>query len=323
MPKITLAIPTLNAGPLLAEVLAAVERQPHARELERIAIDSGSDDGTRDVLRAHGFAVDEIDRSTFDHGAVRDSMIGSATGDVVVLLTQDAVPADERWLDALGACYDDPQVGAAYCRQIPRADCNPFIARRLREWTAGKGERVVQEPCSDAEFSGLEPMQRLQRCAYDNVAGSVRRSAWRAVGGFGRRPFGEDVAFGKQLILGGWRIVYEPRSAVVHSHNRTPKEEGKRIYCDHQNLRDLFGLHMLPTWESYRDAVAWGETEYCRIVDELDLPAAERDAMHAWARGYARWAALGMFLGAASRTNMSGQGGALFRRIDARLHAGI
>lgn len=304
-------------------MLAAVERQEGAAALERIAIDSGSTDGTLDLLRRHRFAVEEIDKRDFDHGTVRDRMIARADGDVVVLITQDAVPGDDRWLDALVACYEDPRVGAAYCKQIPRPDCNPFLARRLREWTAGKDTRVIQEPCTEVEFAALEPMQRLQRCAYDNVAGSVRRTAWREVGGFGRRPFGEDVAFGKKLILGGWRIAFEPESAVVHSHNRSPKEEGKRIYCDHQNLGELFDLHLLPTWESYRDAVAWGEKEYGRIVDQLDLPDGERSELHAWAAGYAHQAALGMFLGASSRANMEGPGGALFRVIDARMHAGI
>ena len=323
MTKATLAIPTHDAGPLLGEVLAAVDRQPGAGALERIAIDTASQDGTVELLRRHGFAVEGIGPADFDHGATRDAMIERAEGEVVVLLTQDAVPADDGWLAALLACYDDPAVGAAYCKQIPRPDCNPFIARRIGEWTAGKDQRVVQEPCDEAGFGALEPLQRLARCAYDNVAGSVRREAWRAVGGFGRRAFGEDVAFGKRLILGGWKIAFEPRSAVVHSHNRSPKDEGKRIYCDHQNLRELFGLHLLPDFERYDAAVRWGRDEYVRIVDGLDLPRAEALRLADWARQYAHWAALGMFLGAASRENMAGAAGGIFRALDARMHAGI
>lgn len=321
--RISLAIPTFNGGPLLAEVLSAIDRQPRAPSIEKIAIDSGSTDGTRDLLAAHGFAVEQIDQSDFDHGRTRDRMIARAEGDVVVLLTQDATPAGEDWLDALVSAYEDPMVGAAYCRQLPRPDCNPFIARRLREWAAGAGEKSVQEPCTEEEFAELEPMQRLQRCAYDNVAGSVRRSAWASVGGFGERPFGEDVAFGKRLILSGHRIVFEPRAEVIHSHNRPAREEGRRIYCDHQNLRDLFGVHLIPTHASYRGAVHWGEAEYARIVDELDVDETTRADLHVWARAYAQAAALGMHLGANSRTNMAGPSGGLFRALDDRMHAGI
>ncbi len=323
MTEVSLFLPTLNAGPLLEEVLAAVDGQPGAERLERLAIDSGSEDGTRDVLARHGFDIEVIDRREFDHGATRDRGIAKATGDVVVLLTQDATPASVEWLPALVACYDDPRVGAAYCKQIPRPDCNPFIARRLREWNAGRDDRLVQECASAAEFEALEPMARLRTCAYDNVAGSVRRTAWAAVGGFGTRAFGEDVAFGKRLILAGHRIVFEPKSAVVHSHNRTPKDEGKRIYCDHQNLRALFDLHLLPTWGSYRDAVEWGRRTYAEIVDTLEVDDDERARLHEWARAYAHWGALGMYLGAASHETMHGPHADRFAALDRRLHAGI
>jgi len=318
----SLVIPTLNAGPLLEEVLDAVDRQPGAADLERLAVDSGSTDGTPERLERHGFRVLRIDKREFDHGATRDLGISRTSGEVVVLLTQDATPADERWLPALVACYTDAAVGAAYCRQIPRPDCNPFIARRLAEWTAGRTEKVVQSVASPVAFAALEPMERLRVSAYDNVAGSVRRSAWQQHP-FGRRSFGEDVAFGKRLILAGHSIAYEPQSAVVHSHNRTPREEGKRTYCDHQNLKDLFDIHLLPTFRAFRAAVAHGRKQYAEIVESLDLEPAPKRALSRWARSYAAWAALGMYLGANSERNARGVLGPLFRWIDRRMHRGI
>lgn len=320
--KISLVIPTLDAGELLDEVLAAIDRQPNIADVEKIAVDSGSTDGTVERLEAHGFSTFAIDKSEFDHGTTRDLAIGRSSGDVVVLLTQDATPADENWLPSLVACYDDENVGAAYSRQIPRDDCNPFIARRLREWTAGKTERVVQRLEPGRTLGSLDPIERLNLCAYDNVAGSVRRSIWERFE-FGRRPFGEDVAFGKKLIEHGYSIVFEPRSVVIHSHNRSPFEEGKRIYCDHQNLRDLFDVHLMPTWESFEGAVEWSQREYARIVDELDLEPNERATLHRWARDYAKWASLGMYLGANARQLADGEHGAFFRFLDHELHEGI
>ena len=292
----SLVIPTWNGGPLLGRVLEAVDRQPHAVDLERIAIDSGSTDGSVETLLKHGFDVEHIPQREFSHGGTRDRAIEKARGDVVVLLTQDALPADEQWLDALLSAYADPSVGAAYCKQIPRDDCNPFIAHRIAEWTAGRSEKVVQKACTREEFEGLEPMQRLQRCAYDNVAGSVRRAAWTEHR-FGHHPFGEDVAFGKKLILGGWDIVFEPGAAVVHSHNRSPQAEGKRIFCDHANLRGLFGVHLTPSHQSFRHQVHWARKHYRGVVDSLGLDEKAASELRRWARGYANWATLGMYTG--------------------------
>lgn len=319
--RVSLVIPTLNGMPLLEDVLAAVDRQPGAAELEKVAVDSGSKDGTVECLERHGFQVRSINKVNFNHGSTRDLGIAATNGEVIVLLTQDAVPADEQWLPSLLAVYADSQVAAAYCKQLPRDDCNPFIARRLSEWTAGRDERVDQR-LPDVEFEQLEPMERLQLCAYDNVAGSVRRSVWERIR-FGERSFGEDVAFGKRVILAGHTIVFQPASAVVHSHNRSPKEEGKRIYCDHQNLRDLFDVHLVPTFRELRHNVARSRREFAETVDSLGLPAAEQVELHRWARSYALWAGVGMYFGGNSQRLRRGLFGWAFATINRWMHRGI
>ena len=327
--RVSLVMPTLNAGALLEQVLDGIDRQPRSSELERLAIDSGSTDGTVDLLKKRGFAVHGIEKREFNHGTTRDMGIGKTSGDVIVLLTQDAVPADENWLPQLVAAYEEPSVAAAYCRQIPRDDCNPVIKHRILQWTAGQTERVVQQLTEGADgidpsqaFEKLDPMERLKVCAYDNVAGSVRRSAWEKIP-FGYRRFGEDVAFGKKLILSGQSIVYEPRSAVVHSHNRTPKDEGKRIFCDHENLRDLFDVHLMPTYEHYRNGVKGGQREFRRIVDELDLPDDEAAHWRAWSNQYAKWSALGMYLGGNAQRLRRGLHGLWFGFVERHLRKGI
>jgi len=295
----SLVVPTLNAGPVLGDLLDALDRQEGAVPLERIAVDSGSSDGTVERLRDRGFEVLSIPRREFDHAATRDLAIGRSRGEVVVLLTQDAVPADGGWLRALLEPYADPRVAGVYGRQIPRPGCNPILAERLRSWTAGRTEPVVQEVESEAALEALPPLQRLARCGFDNVASSVRRSAWEKIP-FGRRPFGEDVAWGKRIILAGWRIVFQPRSAVVHSHDRSPLAEARRLYCDHQNLNDLVGVTVLPTLrEALRSARAQREA-HLRLLGGLDLSPADRARWERWARRYAWGEALGTFLGARS-----------------------
>ena len=320
----SLVMPTLNAGNLLEEVLAGVDRQPGASDLERVAIDSGSTDGTVERLKKHGFEVHNIDKSNFNHGTTRDLGISKTSGQVVVLLTQDAVPADEHWLSNLIKTYENPRVGAAYCRQIPRDNCNPLIKKRILEWTAGRSEAVEQRLDGNpaTAFEALDPMQRLQTCAYDNVAGSVRRSTWDQIP-FGYRRFGEDVAFGKRLVLAGQSIMYEPRSAVVHSHNRSPKDEGKRIFCDHANLRELFDIHVLPTWKHYKDAVTHSQIEFRDIIDQFELPADQKDDLHKWAASYAKWSALGIYLGGNAERLRRGLRGLVFRFAERQLRKGI
>jgi glycosyltransferase involved in cell wall biosynthesis len=320
--KISLFIPTLNGLPLLSEVLDEVDRQAGAMEIEKVAVDSGSTDGTVECLRQHGFAVQSIAQREFNHGATRDAGIGRTHGDLVVLLTQDATPANHEWLERLVEPFRDQRVAAAYSRQVPRSDCNPFVAHRLAAWTASRPEPLIQELVDGEQLANLEPMERLFRCAYDNVAGCIRRNIWEQHK-FGSCRSGEDVVFGKQVIEAGHRIVYQSRSVVIHSHTRSPRREGKRAYCDHQILREHFGIHQISSFKHFRASVMEARRDYSKQVEAMALPTIEKAALGKWARGYAFWVALGTYLGGNSDRLRRGNTGVLFRAVDRWMHAGI
>jgi rhamnosyltransferase len=286
--------------------------------VERIAVDSGSTDGTVEKLRGRGFAVRSIPQAEFNHGATRDLGISLAKGEIVVLLTQDAVPADEAWLRRLLEPYEDPRVAGVYSRQIPRPDCNPILAQRIRNWSAGKTEPVVQEVEGETALLALPPLERLARCAFDNVASSVRRRVWERIP-FGRRDFGEDVAWGKRVLLAGHRIVFQPSSAVVHSHNRSTSAEFRRLYCDHQNLRELFGLRLIPSARGLLASIRRRRRDLLAALE--GLPLDERRRWRTWAKRYAVAELLGIHLGARSRDWLAN--GSWFRPVDRWIKSGI
>ena len=245
--RASLVMPTLNAGPLLDRVLAGLDAQRGETLAQRIAIDSGSTDGTQQRLERAGFAVTTIDKRNFDHGSTRDLGIGKTDCDVVVLLTQDAVPLGSDWLAGMVRPFADDRVAAVWCKQVPRPDCPPVIARRIKQWLGDGTQARVQELRAGETLEDLAPLERLNRCALDNVASALRRSVWERFP-LGPRRFGEDLAFGMRVIAAGHRVVFEPRAVVEHSHSRTPFAEGKRTFCDHRNLREMVGLVAIPDW---------------------------------------------------------------------------
>jgi len=291
----SLVIPTLDAGERLEALLAAVAAQDGASELEKVAIDSGSRDGTVARLQAAGFRVLHTTRAQFDHGRTRDEAIATTAGEVILLLTQDAVPVGRDWLRNLLAWFDDPRVAGAWCRQVPMPGCNPVMARRIAGWCGGEPRR--QELPAGARLADLPAMQQLMLCAFDNVASAARRSAWERFP-FGPRPFGEDIAFGQRVITAGMAIVYAANAVVEHSHDRSAWAEGKRTFCDHRNLRARFGLQSIADRRSLRTAVRDGTREHLAFVDGLGLPASEHARVRQWTRDYVRWQCWGQYLGA-------------------------
>lgn len=217
---ISIVIPTWNAGEEFPAVLDAVLGQEVEGSFEILVIDSGSTDDTVATARRCGCRVLEIAKEDFDHGLTRQMGVREATGNLVVLMTQDARPADSRWLAVLVEPFSDPRVAGAYSAQEPRADASPFIRDRLLQWAAGSDQPRVQEVADPEAFAALPPLEKLSRVAFDNVSSCVRREvALRTP--FRRRQFGEDLDWAHRAILEGHRVVFQPRSRVVHSHNRS------------------------------------------------------------------------------------------------------
>ena len=100
---VTVAIPVRNGAAVLDRTLEAVraQRLDGGRAIELIVCDSGSADGSVEIARRHGAELFAIAPETFSHGGTRNLLMERASGAHVAFLTQDAVPADERWLQRL------------------------------------------------------------------------------------------------------------------------------------------------------------------------------------------------------------------------------
>jgi rhamnosyltransferase len=320
--RISLVIPTLNAGPLLDEVLAAVRAQKSPAFDELVAVDSGSRDGTVERLQRAGFRVIPIDKRTFDHGRTRDLGIAQTTGDIVVLMVQDATPQGDDWLGRMVEPFADPQVAGVWCRQIPRPGCQPALDRRIRGWPGwGEGVTVKRLPAGK-RLADLPPFEQLMLCAFDNVASAIWRSAWQRFP-LGPRRFGEDVWFGKRAIEAGLALAHQGGAVVMHSHDRSAWAEGKRTFCDHRNLYALFGLHGIPTRAGVEGAIEHATVEHCDYVRSLGLPADQEAKALRWTEEYVKWQCWGQYLGARAAMNLPGPEGMFLRLLGKRLERGI
>ncbi|GAB4157116.1 MAG: hypothetical protein Fur0037_25240 [Planctomycetota bacterium] len=319
--RVSLVIPTRNAGPLLEDVLGGVLAQRRPFD-ECLAIDSGSRDGTRERLSAAGFRVLDIPPREFDHGSTRDQGIAATSGEVIVLLTQDATPVGEGWLEEMLAPFEDPSVVGVWCRQVPRPGCQPILARRILGWP-GYGENLhIQRLAEGQSLEDLDPIRRLHLCAFDNVASAVRRSAWEDLP-FGPRRFGEDIWFGIRAIRAGLALAHQGRAAVMHSHDRSAFAEGRRTFCDHRNLSVLFGLVGFPNLRSVLRGLPPAREEHLSYVAALPLPPDEKKRALAWTRAYIRWQCWGQYLGAKAGLARPGIRGAFYRWLGRRLERGI
>ena len=245
--NISVVIPTKNGGGLFRDVMEGLCRQQFEGTIEILIVDSGSSDGTVDVARNYGAKVLFIKPSEFNHGTTRNFGIQRALSETIVLMTQDAVPANEYLIKSLFMAFDDPNVAGVYARQIPRPEADIITRRNLDAWLTGEMKPRMTSIDDMKQYSALPPMVRYKLCNFDNVCSAVRRSVWQQIH-FKKSSFGEDIEWGKDVLEAGWKIAYSPEACVIHSHNRSLWYEYKRTYLCHYRLYELFGLTTVPSF---------------------------------------------------------------------------
>lgn len=244
--RCSLVIPTKNGGELFKRVITALQQQTCWKDVEFIIVDSQSSDDTVATARAAGAKCLAVPAAEFDHGATRDFAISRAAANRVVLLVQDAVPDDPQMIENLIAALDEERVAGVYARQIPQADADVITKRNLNIHLTGRLHRDTQRISNASAYAGLPPMDRYILCNFDNVCSALRKDVWQHER-FGRVSFGEDIDWSERVLKRGYKIVYEPAAAVVHSHDRPLGYEYKRNYVCHRKLFSQFGIQVTPT----------------------------------------------------------------------------
>lgn len=95
---------------------------------EILVIDSTSTDRTREIAADHACVVRVIPREQFDHGGTRNLGPLGTTNEILIFMTQDALPENASFLEELTAPIRCGAAAAAFARQLPRVP--ELIVRR-------------------------------------------------------------------------------------------------------------------------------------------------------------------------------------------------
>lgn len=230
-------MPTWQGEEFLERVLDALAAQDCAIPWDFLAVDSGSTDRTLAILEDRArrfprpFRIESIHKSQFDHGDTRNLLASRSSGELLVFLTQDAIPVGTSFLADLARNFDDPKVAAAYCRNLPRPDAE-LLTRLFSDNDPGYvgGRREVRLPPA-AEYEKLDAHARRLLYNFNDVASAVRRTLWE-LHPFPRTEFGEDILMARALLEAGHTVVYDDRACVEHSHDYTPAQMLARAKID-------------------------------------------------------------------------------------------
>ncbi len=166
--------------------------------------------------------VYHLAKEEFDHGGTRDRGVRMSTADLVLCMTQDAMPADETLIEELVKPFDDSEVWVAYARQLPNEDC-----RDVEKYTRSFNypEQSMVKTKEDLDRLGIKTFF----CS--NVCAAWRREKYLELGGFVKHTiFNEDMILAGTMIKQGGKIAYCAKAKVIHSHNYSAFQQFHRNF---------------------------------------------------------------------------------------------
>jgi len=221
--RVSVQIPTLNAARYLPKLVPALQEQSLPPE-QIVVVDSSSTDGTADLARSLGCVVDTIPRAAFNHGATRNRAAACSAAEVLVFMTQDALPASTDFLATLVEPLRTAptSLAATFARQAPYPKAPP-TERFAREFNYPKiGFRRTK-----ADIARLG----IRAFFFSNVASAIRRSAFEAVGRFPATTIAnEDMLLCAKLLRADFEIEYVPAAVVFHSHEYSVQQQFQRFF---------------------------------------------------------------------------------------------
>ncbi len=235
MRNISVIIPTYNAEKYIKNLLISLKNQNLGEfDLkEIIVIDSSSKDKTREIAEKLGAKVYKIPKSEFDHGGTRAKAGKLAKGDILIYLTQDALPANKNTIKNIAKVFKDDSIGAAYGKQIPYKETNIF-GKHLRKFNYREESYI--KSYEDKKIFGIKAT------FISNSFSAYKKSVLEKIGWFkDSLIFGEDQIAGAFILKSGYKIAYVSDAIVFHSHSYSILEDFKRYF-------DVGVFHKMENW---------------------------------------------------------------------------
>lgn len=207
MVKASVVIVTKNQRRFLEKSIPAIFVQTH-KDFEVIVVDSGSTNGALGYLQQFPIEIIHYDRENFNYARAFNLGARQARGDILVRLSGDVIPANDRWLEELLKPLSDPKVAAAYSYPV------------LEELS---WEHKITY---FFQYSRLRPI--FEKLAlgimFHGASAAIRKDLWEQVPFDESIPISEDVVWALEMAKRGYKVVLARDSQIIHSHKDRPFE---------------------------------------------------------------------------------------------------
>ncbi len=178
--------------------------------------------GTSFQKEHRDMVVKHLSRREFDHGRTRNRGVQYSDTDFFIMMTQDAVPADEYLVERLLEQLGNENVAVAYARQLADGDSSE-IEKYTRNFNYPEQSKIKTK--ADLETLGIKTFF----CS--NVCAAYNRKIFDELGGFVKHTiFNEDMIYAARAVEAGYGIAYTAEARVIHSHDYSNRKQFQRNF---------------------------------------------------------------------------------------------
>lgn len=233
--NVDVIIPTYKPDEKFWKLLERLEKQSYM--INKIIV-INTDESCIDTVRIaaiENVEIHHIHLEEFDHGTSRNYGISFSNADIVVFMTQDAVPENKYMIEELIKPFEDEDIYITYGRQLAMPKC-AYVEAYTRQFNYP--DKDIVKTKESIKSMGIKTYFSSDVCA------AYRRDKQIELGGFPRTIFNEDAIFAAYVIKAGKKVYYTSKARVIHSHNYTYLQQFRRnfdIGVSHKDFEDVFG----------------------------------------------------------------------------------
>jgi glycosyltransferase involved in cell wall biosynthesis len=221
--KASIIVRAYNEEEHIGKLMKRLFNQKINSEFEVVVVDSGSTDGTLEIVKKYPVNLVHIKPGSFSFGRSLNLGIEKSNGKYSVFISAHCYPKRSDWLENM------------ISPMIKNKNIALVFGKQRGDKTTKFSEHQIFHKLYPDDDAGIRDVPFC-----NNANSAIRKSVWKKIRYDESLTGLEDVWWANQVIKKGYKIYYQPEAGIIHIHQESPRKIFNRYKREAIALRKIF-----------------------------------------------------------------------------------